>query len=98
VGRSKPVIVLLLRQIPQMTISFIQHTTNPTFVEVGVEFFLPTDSTSWIPNGFEMVELCVDANEVSDDWWRSIALDEAAEQFCESIGVVFSQVIESDLW
>ena len=76
--------------------TFIQHTTNPTFVEVGVEFFLPTDSTSWIPNGFEMVELCVDANEVSDDWWRSIA--QVAEQFCESIGVVFSQVIESELW
>jgi hypothetical protein len=45
-----------------------------------------------------MVELCVDADEVNDNWWRSIALDEAAEQFCESIGVVFSQVIESDLW
>ena len=78
--------------------SFIQHTTNPTIVEVGVEFYLPTDSTSWIPNGFDMVELCVDADEINDNWMRSIALDEAAEQFCDSIGVVFSQVIESELW
>ena len=82
----------------QIMPSFIQHTTNPTFVEVGVEFFLPTDSTSWIPNGFDMVELCVDADEVNDNWMRSIALDEAAERFCDSIGVVFSQVIESELW
>jgi len=76
--------------------SFIQHTTNPTIVEVGVEFFLPTDSTSWIPNGFDMVELCVDADELEDD--RSVTLWEAAERFCENIGVVFSQVIESELW
>lgn len=79
-----------------MTTSFIQHTTNPTLVEVGVEFFLPTDSTSWIPNGFDMVEFVVDADELEDD--RSVTLDEVAEQFCKRIGVVFSQVIESDLW
>ncbi len=66
--------------------AFLQHTTNPTFVEVGVEFFLPTDSTSWIPNGFDMV----------DD--RYATLEEVAEKFCKHIGVVFSQVIESDLW
>lgn len=88
----------MLRQTTPMTVSFIQHTTNPTFVEVGVEFFLPTDSTHWIPNGFEMVELCVDADDVNDNWMRSIALDEAAEKFCESIGVVFTRVIESDEW
>jgi hypothetical protein len=76
--------------------SFIQATTNPTTVEVGVEFFLPTDSTSWIPNGFEMVEFVVDTDELEDD--RSVTLSEIAEQFCESIGVVFSRVIESDLW
>jgi hypothetical protein len=74
--------------------SFVQHTTNPTLVEVGVEFFLPTDSTSWIPNGFEMVELCVDTDELEDD--RSVTLWEAAERFCENIGVVFSQIIEGD--
>jgi hypothetical protein len=95
VGRSKPVIVRLLRQINPMP-SFIQSTTNPTFVEVGVEFFLPTDSTSWIPNGFDMVEFCVDADDLEDD--RFATLEEVAEQFCESIGVAFSQVIESDLW
>jgi hypothetical protein len=76
--------------------SFIQATTNPTTVEVGVEFFLPTDSTSWIPNGFEMVEFVVDADELEDD--RSVTLSEIAEQFCESIGVVFFRAIESDLW
>ena len=76
--------------------TFIQNTTNPTFVEVGVEFFLPTDSTQWIPNGFEMVEFCVDADELEDD--RSATLEEVAEQFCKSIGVPFSQVIESDEW
>ncbi len=76
--------------------SFVQHTTNPTLVEVGVEFYLPTDSTSWIPNGFEMVGLCVDTDELEDD--RSVTLWEAAERFCENIGVVFSQVIESELW
>ena len=79
-----------------MTVSFIQHTTNPTFVEVGVEFFLPTDSIHWIPNGFDMVEFCVDANDLEDD--RSGTLEEVAEQFCKSIGVPFSQVIESDEW
>ncbi len=76
--------------------SFIQSTTNPTIVEVGVEFFLATDSTSWIPNGFEMVEFCVDSDELEDD--RQSTLEEIAEQFCKSIGVVFSRVIESDLW
>jgi hypothetical protein len=76
--------------------SFVHSTTNPTIVEVGVEFFLPTDSTSWIPNGFEMVEFCVDGDELEDD--RSATLEDAAEKFCKSIGVVFSQVIESDLW
>lgn len=76
--------------------TFIQATTNPTIVEVGVEFFLPTDSTSWIPNGFKMVEFVVDSDELEDD--RYATLEEVAEQFCKSIGVVFSQVIESDLW
>jgi hypothetical protein len=76
--------------------SFIQATTNPTTVEVGVEFFLPTDSTSWIPNGFEMVEFIVDADELEDD--RGVTLSEIAEQFCKSIGVVFFRAIESDLW
>lgn len=76
--------------------SFIHSTTNPEIVEVGVEFFLPTDSTSWIPNGFDMVQFCVDADELKDD--RSATLEKAAEEFCKSIGVVFSQVIESELW
>ena len=76
--------------------SFVHSTTNPQIVEVGVEFFLSTDSTSWIPNGFDMVQFCVDSDELEDD--RSSTLEDAAEQFCKSIGVVFSQVIESNLW
>ena len=43
-----------------------------------------------------MVQFCVDSDELEDD--RSSTLEDAAEQFCKSIGVVFSQVIESDLW
>lgn len=76
--------------------TFTQHTTNPTFVEVGVEFFLPTDYTYWIPNGFDMVEFCVDADDLEDD--RDATLEEVAEKFCKHIGVEFSRVIESDLW
>jgi len=38
----------------------------------------------------------VDADELEDD--RSVTLSEIAEQFCESIGVVFFRAIESDLW
>lgn len=76
--------------------TFTQHTTNPTFVEVGVEFFLPTDHTYWIPNGFDMVEFCVDADDLEDD--RYATLEEVAEKFCKHIGVEFSRVIESDLW
>ncbi len=74
--------------------SFVQHTTNPTLVEVGVEFYRHNDHTYWIPKGFDMVELCVDSDELEDD--RSATLWEAAERFCENIGVVFSQVIEGD--
>lgn len=79
-----------------MTTTFITNTTNPIATEVGVEFFLPTDYTYWIPNGFEMVEFVVDAEELEDD--RSATLEEVAEKWCKSQGVVFSRVIESDLW
>ena len=71
-------------------------TNTATLVEVGVEYFLPTDSTHWIPNGFQMVELTVDENLLLDD--RSTALNEAAEEWCKKNGFVFSQVIESELW
>jgi hypothetical protein len=43
-----------------------------------------------------MVEFCVDADDLEDD--RDATLEEVAEKFCKHIGVVFSQVIESDLW
>jgi hypothetical protein len=67
-----------------------------TQVEVGVEYFLPTDSTRWIPNGFQMVNLSVDTELFEDD--RDVALEEAAEQWCLAQGFSFSRVIESDLW
>ena len=71
-------------------------TSTTILVEVGVEFYLPTDSTHWIPNGFQMVELTVDEALLLDD--RSAALDEAAQEWCNEHGFVFSQVIESDEW
>lgn len=67
-----------------------------TFVEVGVEYFLPTESPKWIPGGFSMVELPVDSSLLQDD--RSVALDEAAKEWCNEHGFVFSQVIESEEW
>ena len=76
--------------------TFTQATTNPTTIEVGIEYYMHTDALHWIPNGFQMVNCVVDADELEDD--RYATLDEVAEQFCKSIDVVFSQVIESDLW
>lgn len=76
--------------------SFVASTENPVIVEVGVEFFLPTDNKDWIPNGFDMVQLLVNADELNDD--RTTTLDVAAEKWCTSVGVTLSQVIESDLW
>lgn len=71
-------------------------TSTTTLVEVGVEYYLPTDSTHWIPNGFQMVELTVDEDLLMDD--RSVALDEAAEDWCKNNVFVFSRVIESEEW
>lgn len=76
--------------------TFIQHTTNPTTVEVGVEFFLPTDAKYWIPNGFDMVEFVVDSNELEED--RDATLEKVAEEWCNFLGVSFARVIESDEW
>ena len=79
-----------------MTTTFIQSTTNPIVTEVGVEFFHKGDALHWIPSGFAMVEFVVDADDLDDD--RSATLECVAEEWCKSQGVVFSQVIESDLW
>lgn len=77
--------------------SFVQCITNLTIVdEVCITFFLPGEDPAWIPSGTDWVDLYVDADELEDD--RSATLWEAAEQYCDSIGVVFSQVIESELW
>lgn len=76
--------------------TFIQHTTNPTTVEVGVEFFLPTDAKHWIPNGFDMVEFVVDSTELEED--RNATLEQVAEAWCTSLGIDFARVIESDEW
>lgn len=65
---------------PTMT-QFIQHTTNPTIVEVCVAFFLPTDARHWIPNGTETVDCIVDADDMDDDPVACMA--EAAERWCE---------------
>ena len=67
-----------------------------TLVEVGIEYYLPTDFKHWIPNGFQMVELTVDEALLADE--RFVALDEAAEQWCEDNNFTFSQVIEGDEW
>ena len=57
--------------------TFVQHTTNPTMVEVCVSFFLPTDARHWIPNGTETVDCVVDAVELSED---PLGTMDAAEQ------------------
>ena len=69
----------------------IQHTTNPKEIEIGVEFFLPTDAQHWIPNGFKTLSVIVDSDDHDDD--SVIVEDEIAEAWCKSQGVVFSQVI-----
>ena len=47
-----------------MTATCVQHTTNPTTVDVCVSFFLPTDARHWIPSGTADVTLTVDAIEL----------------------------------
>ena len=80
---------------PRFGKTITQHTTNPTIVEdVCITFFLPGEDPAWIPSGTDWVDLYVDADDLEDD--RSATLWEAAEQYCDSIGVVFSQVIEGD--
>ena len=56
-------------------------TATTTTVEVGIEFFLPTDARHWIPNGFATVDLEVDSALLDDDFW--VTIDEAAEKWCE---------------
>jgi len=60
---------------------FIQHTTNPTIVDVCVAFFLPTDARHWIPNGTETVKCVVDAEDFDDD--PIACMSEAAERWCD---------------
>ena len=67
-----------------------------TFVEVAIEYFLPTESPAWIPGGFSMVELPINSEALQED--HSVAIDEAAEDWCNEHGFVFSRVIESDEW
>ena len=71
--------------------TFAPATTNPTEVEVGIEFYLPTDDLTWIPNGFKTVSLTVDADDLDDDYW--FTLDEAAAKWCDHNGYEFSQVL-----
>lgn len=64
-----------------MATTFIQHTTNPTEVEVCVAFFTPSDAHHWIPSGSETVNLTVDAEDLEDDRW--VTIDTTAEAWCE---------------
>ena len=71
--------------------------TATSTVNVGIEFFLPTDSRHWIPNGFANVDLEIDAETAADanesDWYDAIEF--AAESWCEQTHGKgsFSQVI-----
>lgn len=60
--------------------------TATTTVTVCIEFFLPTDSRSWIPNGVANVDLKVDAETLAigteDEWIEE--LEFAAEAWCEA--------------
>jgi hypothetical protein len=62
-------------------------------VETGIEYFLPTDSRHWIPNGFLKVNLEVNSEDLADDFYAT--LEEAAEAWADAnLGAgVFSQVI-----
>ena len=61
--------------------TFLQHTTNPTMVEVCVAFFLPTDARHWIPNGTEIVDCIVDAEDLADD--PISTMDAAGQAWCD---------------
>jgi hypothetical protein len=87
---SDDVLLSQVKEFNQMQ-TIIQHTTNPKEIEIGIEFFLPTDAPHWIPNGFETISVIVDSEEHDDD--PVIVEDEIAEAWCKSQGVVFSQVI-----
>lgn len=93
INEHSPLDDVLLSQVkgtqPMQTL--IQHTTNPKEIEIGVEFFLPTDAPHWIPNGFETISVIVDSEDHDDD--PIVVEDEIAEKWCKSQGVVFSQVI-----
>ncbi len=71
--------------------TFLLQTTNPVQVEVGIEFYLPTDDLHWIPNGFSTVSLVVDSDDLDDDYY--VALDEVATKWCDANGYEFSQVL-----
>ena len=65
-----------------MTATCVQHTTNPTTVDVCESFFLPTDARHWIPSGTADVTLTVDAIELEEDFFATAEF--AAEQWCEA--------------
>ena len=81
-----------IKQTTSTMNQFIQHTTNPTQVEIGVEYYLPTDDLFWIPNGFAHVNVIVDADDLDSDYYET--LQDAAEGWCyEQPGVEFSQLL-----
>ena len=68
------------------------HLTNPTDVEVGVQFYLPTDALHWIPSGFDVITFTLDKEDLEDDYYAT--LGDAATAWCKSNGYTFCQLIE----
>ena len=68
------------------------HLTNPTDVEVGVQFWLQTDAPHWIPSGFDVITFTLDAQDLADDYYAF--LEDAATAWCDSNGYTFCQLIE----
>jgi len=59
---------------------------NFSAITACVNYFLPTDSRHWIPNGIAYTTLLIDseiAESAPDSDWYD-AIDFAAEQWCES--------------
>ena len=71
---------------------YLQATTNPVTVEIGVEYWRPQDPAHWIPEGFQTVSLTVDADDLEDDYY--VTLNEAAETWCSTHGFTFCQLLE----
>ncbi len=68
-------------------------TTNPTDVEIGVQFWLPQDG-NYIPSGFDVITFTLDKEDLEDDYYATVA--DAATAWCRSNGYTFCQLIEEE--